>query len=138
MIAGERMEMFTILCYFARDVAGGCPGELEYAEYAAFFRLRVHGFYSPAFLRRGLAFPLLEDIDAWAARVDGATRWQILWNVIVPMARSGVAVLALSSFIGYRNNFLWPLIVGNTHKMVTVLVELNLFNGQHGTEWGTT
>ena len=37
------------------------PGELEFAEYAAFFRLRVHGFYSPAFLRRGLAFRLLED-----------------------------------------------------------------------------
>jgi multiple sugar transport system permease protein len=73
-----------------------------------------------------------------AARVDGATRWQILWNVIVPMARSGIAVLALFSFIVYWNNFLWPLIVGNTHKMVTVLVELNLFNGQHGTEWGTT
>src|ERR1700676_5560298 len=47
MIAGERMEMFTILCYFARHVAGGCPGELEFAEYAAFFRLRVHGFYKP-------------------------------------------------------------------------------------------
>src|SRR6201995_3172898 len=61
MIAGERMEMFTILCYFARHAAGGCPGKLEFAEYAAFFRLRVHGFYSPAFLRRGLAFRLLED-----------------------------------------------------------------------------
>ena len=73
-----------------------------------------------------------------AARVDGATRWQILWNVIVPTARSGIAVLALFSFIGYWNNFLWPLIVGNTREMVTVPVELNLFNGQHGTEWGTT
>src|ERR1700750_2538361 len=86
------MEMFTILCYFARHVAGGCPGELEFAEYAAFFRVRVHGFYSPAFLRRGLAFPLLADIDAWrrgsmeprAGRSSGTSscRWrgQALWS----------------------------------------------------------
>jgi multiple sugar transport system permease protein len=71
-----------------------------------------------------------------AARVDGATRWQILWNVIVPMARPAIAVLALFSFIGYWNNFLWPLIVGNTRKMATVPVGLNLFNGQHGTRVG--
>jgi hypothetical protein len=70
MIAGERMEMFAILCYFARHVAGGCPGELEFAEYAAFFRLRVHGFYSPAFLRRGLAFRLLEDSSEDGNQVD--------------------------------------------------------------------
>jgi hypothetical protein len=35
----------------------------------------------------------------------------------------------------YWNNFLWPLIVGNTREMATVPVGLNLFNGQHGTEW---
>jgi multiple sugar transport system permease protein len=71
-----------------------------------------------------------------AARVDGATRWQILWNVIVPMARPAIAVLALFSFIGYWNNFLWPLVVGNTREMATRPVELNLFNGQHGTRVG--
>jgi multiple sugar transport system permease protein len=51
------------------------------------------------------------------------------------MAKPAIAVLALFSFIGYWNNFLWPLIVGNTREMATVPVGLNLFNGQHGTEW---
>jgi ABC-type glycerol-3-phosphate transport system permease component len=35
-----------------------------------------------------------------AARIDGAARWQILWNVILPMARPAIAVLGLFSFIG--------------------------------------
>ena len=48
---------------------------------------------------------------------------------------TAIAVLALFTFIGYWNNFLWPLIVGNTREMATVPVGLNLFNGQHGTEW---
>jgi multiple sugar transport system permease protein len=73
-----------------------------------------------------------------AARIDGAARWQILWNVIVPLARPAIAVLALFSFIGLLEIFFWPLIVGNTREMATVPVGLNLFNGQHGTEWGTT
>jgi len=55
-----------------------------------------------------------------AARLDGATRWQVLWHIIVPMANPAIAVLALFTFIGYRNNSLWPLIVGNTREMATV------------------
>jgi multiple sugar transport system permease protein len=86
------------------------------------------------FLLRQFFLTIPRDFEE-AARIDGATRWQILWTVIVPMARPAIAVLALFTFIGYWNNFLWPLIVGNTREMATVPVGLNLFNGQHGTEW---
>ncbi|MBV8377792.1 MAG: carbohydrate ABC transporter permease [Verrucomicrobia bacterium] len=86
------------------------------------------------FLLRQFFLSIPRDFEE-AARIDGATRWQILWNVIVPMAKPAIAVLALFTFIGYWNNFLWPLIVGNTREMATVPVGLNLFNGQHGTEW---
>jgi multiple sugar transport system permease protein len=86
------------------------------------------------FLLRQFFLTIPRDFEE-AARIDGATRWQILWSVIVPMAKPAIAVLALFTFIGYWNNFLWPLIVGNTREMATVPVGLNLFNGQHGTEW---
>jgi len=86
------------------------------------------------FLLRQFFLTIPRDFEE-AARLDGATRWQILWNVIVPMAKPAIAVLALFTFIGYWNNFLWPLVVGNTREMATVPVGLNLFNGQHGTEW---
>jgi len=86
------------------------------------------------FLLRQFFLTIPRDFEE-AARIDGATRWQILWSVIVPMAKPAIAVLALFTFIGYWNNFLWPLIVGNSREMATVPVGLNLFNGQHGTEW---
>ncbi|MBV9391676.1 MAG: carbohydrate ABC transporter permease [Verrucomicrobia bacterium] len=86
------------------------------------------------FLLRQFFLTIPRDFEE-AARIDGATRWQILWRVIVPMAKPAIAVLALFTFIGYWNNFLWPLIAGNTREMATVPVGLNLFNGQHGTEW---
>jgi multiple sugar transport system permease protein len=86
------------------------------------------------FLLRQFFLTIPRDFEE-AARIDGATRWQILWKVIVPMAKPAIAVLALFTFISYWNNFLWPLIVGNTREMATVPVGLNVFNGQHGTEW---
>ncbi|HEY0791366.1 MAG TPA: carbohydrate ABC transporter permease [Chthoniobacterales bacterium] len=86
------------------------------------------------FLLRQFFLTIPRDFEE-AARIDGATQWQVLWNVIVPMAKPAIAVLALFTFIAYWNNFLWPLIVGNSREMATVPVGLNLFNGQHGTEW---
>jgi hypothetical protein len=57
MIVGERMEMFTILCYFARHVAGGCPGELEFADYATFLPLEgFTAFTAPPFYAADLLF----------------------------------------------------------------------------------
>jgi hypothetical protein len=53
----------------------------------------------------------------------GARRWS--HALADPLERhradgEAIAVLALFSFIGYWNNFLWPLIVGNTREMATV------------------
>jgi multiple sugar transport system permease protein len=36
-----------------------------------------------------------------AARLDGATRWQVLWHIIGPTAKPAIAVLRLFTFIGY-------------------------------------
>ena len=86
------------------------------------------------FLLRQFFLTIPADFEE-AARLDGATRWQVLWHVIVPLARPAIAVLALFTFISYWNSFLWPLIVGNTRELATIPVGLNLFSGQHGTQW---
>ena len=86
------------------------------------------------FLLRQFFITIPTDFEE-AARLDGANRWQVLWQVIVPMARPAIAVLSLFTFIGYWNSFLWPLIVGNSNEMATVPVGLNFFSGQHGTQW---
>ena len=43
-----------------------------------------------------------------AARIDGASEWRIYWQVILPLARPALAVLAIFSVMWRWNDFLWP------------------------------
>jgi multiple sugar transport system permease protein len=70
-----------------------------------------------------------------AATIDGASRLRILLQVVVPIARPAIAVLAAFTFINYWNSFLWPLIVVNSRDMSTVPLGLNLFLSQNGNQW---
>jgi multiple sugar transport system permease protein len=70
-----------------------------------------------------------------SAFIDGASRLRILWNIILPLSKSALGVLGLFTFIGFWNNFLWPLIITNTSDMATIPLGLQMFQGQHGTEW---
>ena len=70
-----------------------------------------------------------------AAEIDGAGHWRILTQVIAPIATPAFAVLAVFTFIGYWNSFLWPLIITNDTSTTTVPLGLNLFLGQNGQEW---
>jgi multiple sugar transport system permease protein len=70
-----------------------------------------------------------------AATIDGAGRLRILLQVVLPIAKPAVAVLAAFTFINYWNSFLWPLIVVNGRETATVPLGLNLFLSQNGNQW---
>ncbi|WGF87784.1 carbohydrate ABC transporter permease [Marinivivus vitaminiproducens] len=70
-----------------------------------------------------------------AALIDGATRLRILLTVFVPLARPALGLLALFTFTGQWNSFLWPLIVINGPEHATIPLGLTLFQGQQGIEW---
>ncbi len=70
-----------------------------------------------------------------SARIDGASEWRIYWQIILPLARPAIAVLAIFSIMWRWNDFLWPLIVLNQNEMFTLQVGLNSFRGQHDTDW---
>jgi raffinose/stachyose/melibiose transport system permease protein len=59
-----------------------------------------------------------------AASLDGASRWQILWRVIVPISRPTLSVLAIFFFIWTWNEFLIPLtfLVSNANQTVPVAI----------------
>src|SRR5205809_2278160 len=46
-----------------------------------------------------------------AARVDGASEWQVYRHIIVPLSRPALAVLAIFTFQRYWNAFIFPLII---------------------------
>ena len=66
-----------------------------------------------------------------AARVDGASRLQVLWFVVIPILRPTMAVLATFFFIWTWNEFLIPLVmlVSNTNQ--TVSVAMGALKGQY-------
>jgi multiple sugar transport system permease protein len=66
-----------------------------------------------------------------AARVDGAGEWRIYWTIVMPLCRPILVTLAVITFMGTWNDFLWPLVVLADRDMYTLPVALaNLF-GEH-------
>ena len=63
-------------------------------------------FWMTQYLREALPDELIE-----AARVDGASVLRTFWNVALPAARPGAAMLGLFTFIATWTNFFWPFIV---------------------------
>ena len=72
-----------------------------------------------------------------AARIDGASEWRIFAQVVVPLAKPALATLAILTFLGSWNNFLWPLVVATTEDKYTLPVALALYStGQNETDYG--
>ncbi|MBT9258595.1 MAG: carbohydrate ABC transporter permease [Clostridiales bacterium] len=69
----------------------------------------------------------------YAARVDGAGDFRILWQVMVPMVKPALVTILILKAIGSWNAFLWPLIVTNTREMRTLPVGLTAFTTEAGT-----
>jgi multiple sugar transport system permease protein len=81
-------------------------------------------------------FRSVPDELADAARVDGASHWQILTRVIVPLAKPAIAAVALFSFLYNWNDFFAPLLyVGEDSKSWTLAVGLSELQSQHHTAW---
>ncbi|WP_309142319.1 carbohydrate ABC transporter permease [Ensifer sp. ENS06] len=73
-----------------------------------------------------------------AATIDGASPWQLLWKVIIPLAGPGLVATGLLSFINAWNEFLFALTLTADNQARTVPVAIALFSGQseHELPWG--
>ncbi|MBN2469408.1 MAG: carbohydrate ABC transporter permease [Anaerolineae bacterium] len=65
-----------------------------------------------------------------AARLDGASELRIWWGVLLPLIRPGLATLAIFTFVGSWNSFLWPLLmIKNKRYLFTLPVGLSFLRG---------
>jgi multiple sugar transport system permease protein len=71
-----------------------------------------------------------------AARVDGCGEFGIFSRIIIPLSKPVLAVVALFTFQGSWNDFLWPLVIVQSDRMRTIQLGLTLFRSQHNVEWG--
>lgn len=71
-----------------------------------------------------------------AARIDGCSEWRIFWNVILPLSKPALAVVALFHFMYSWNDFLGPLIYLTENRDFTLSLALQFFQQQQGgAEW---
>ena len=66
-----------------------------------------------------------------AARVDGASEFQILTRVVVPTLQPVIVTLALFVFLGSWNDFMWPLIILSDESLYTLPVALAALSREH-------
>jgi len=66
-----------------------------------------------------------------AARMDGAGDFRIYWSVILPLCKPILITLAIFTFMGTWNDFLWPLIIMTDDAMYTLPVALASPAGEH-------
>jgi multiple sugar transport system permease protein len=59
-----------------------------------------------------------------AARIDGASEWQVLTRVALPLIRPALVTVVLITFIGPWNEFLWPFLVTKRADMQPLAVSL--------------
>ncbi|WP_307867806.1 carbohydrate ABC transporter permease [Umezawaea beigongshangensis] len=73
-----------------------------------------------------------------AARIDGASKWQVLVRVVVPISAPTLAVLVVFFFIWTWNEFFLPLVLLISNDTQTVPVALGVLQGQRLMDATTT
>jgi multiple sugar transport system permease protein len=79
-----------------------------------------------------LSFPQeLED----AAKLDGCNPFMFYMRILIPNSKAILATLAVMTFQGVWNDFLWPLVMLTTPAKRTLAVGLSYLVGQYTTRW---
>jgi ABC-type glycerol-3-phosphate transport system permease component len=65
-----------------------------------------------------------------AARIDGASEWRIFLQIYRPLAQPMTAAFTIIAFLQNWNNFLFPLVVTSSEKLMMVSQGLTIFDGQ--------
>ncbi len=110
-------------------------GILQYAPQMTLWLPAFWGGAFGTFLLRQFFLTIPRDF-AEAARVDGASLWQIFWKVYLPLAKPALAALAIFTFLWAWNDLLHPLIfLPADLNQTTLTVGLSLFQTQYAGKW---
>lgn len=102
----------------------------------SFYALIVPGLTSAfgTFLLRQFFMTLPTELED-AARIDGSSRLGIIRHVILPLSVPALLTLAIFTFMGVWNDFMWPLVVLNSEEHYTVQLGLAIFRDSRSTVW---
>ena len=101
------------------------------------YPLIVPAFFGGAFnvfLLRQFFLTLPRELDE-AARLDGASYFQVYWLILLPLCRPALVTVGLFAFIYAWKDLMAPLIYLNSPENQTLELGLRTFQTIHGTEW---
>jgi multiple sugar transport system permease protein len=81
------------------------------------------------FFMRQFFLNLSRDLEE-AALLDGASLLGVFWRIALPLIRGPILTLAILTFIGAWNEYLWPLLVGRDEEVRVLTVALGIFRQQ--------
>ena len=91
-------------------------------------------FFGPAynvFLLRQFFLTVNRELDE-AAEVDGANKFRIYWQIMLPLAKPALATVAIFSFMYYWNDFMGPLIYMSDSEKFTLALGINFLRSHRG------
>jgi len=86
------------------------------------------------FLMRQFFLSIPKEMEE-AAALDGCSRLQIFFRVVLPLAKPALATLAIFTLLGSWNDLVWPLIAINNEANFTIQLGIANFQGTRRTQW---
>lgn len=83
------------------------------------------------FLLRQFMLTVPRSLDE-AAVMDGASAWRVYWDVILPLSRPGLIVLAIFTFLGNYGSLYWPLVMVQSEYLRTLPIGMLYFDSNYG------
>jgi len=87
------------------------------------------------FLLRGFIEQVPVEIEE-AAKIDGASAWDIYWRIILPLSLPALATSAIFVSLGAWDEYVWAMTILNNPEVRTLPVAIAAFQGTHNSDWG--
>lgn len=97
------------------------------------FHIAFQTGFATLFMRNFIA--ALPDELFQAARAEGASPWQTLWHVVVPLIRPALAALAILTFTFIWNDYFWAIVLTQSDAVKPVTAGLNNLRGEWVSSW---
>ncbi len=102
--------------------------------YAALILPSLCNVYNIFLCKQSMGSIPIEIIES--AKIEGCNQFRILYKIIMPLSKTIMAVMAITTFMGNWNTFFWPFLVTSKMEMQTIQVGLKNFSFANTTYFG--
>ena len=138
----SKVIYYIVIVTMILPIVGNLPSEILVAKFFGLFDhiwglwIMKANFLGMYFLVFYNVFKAAPKEFTEAAKIDGANEFHIYWYVLLPMCLPVLVTLAIFSFQGNWNDYVWPLIVTNSAQSRTLTAGLATFSGSYAHQYG--